>query len=168
MRVRALVFLALMLPMAHEASAQASRRRVQQGDPAARQQLEQRFRNGMARVVRKRLGLTDDQMTRLAQANARYDARRRDLNREERARRVELRSQLVAGDGANQERIAAALDRVLQLQRERIDLQIEEQRQLATFMSPVQRARYAALQEQIRRRLEGIRAAGVRSPADSE
>jgi hypothetical protein len=154
--------------MADVASAQLPRRRAQQGDAAARQQLEQRFRNGMARVVKKRLALTDEQMTRLAQTNARYDARRRDLNREERARRVELRSQLVAGDGANQERIAAALDRVLQLQRERIDLQIEEQRQLATFLSPMQRARYAALQEQIRRRLEGIRAAGVRAPADSE
>jgi hypothetical protein len=56
---------------------------------------------------------------------------------------------------------------VLQIQRERIDLQIEEQRQLATFMSPLQRARYAALQEQIRRRLEGIRASGVKALPDS-
>jgi hypothetical protein len=153
--------------MAHVASAQLPRRRVQQGDPAARQQLEQRFRKGMARVVQQRLQLTDQQMAKLAQANARYDARRRELNREERALRVALRSQLVAGDGANPERIASSLDRVLQIQRERIDLQIEEQRQLATFMSPLQRARYAALQEQVRRRLEGIRASGVRSPADS-
>jgi hypothetical protein len=34
-------------------------------------------------------------------------------------------------------------------------------------MSPLQRARYAALQEQIRRRLEGIRASGVKALPDS-
>jgi hypothetical protein len=169
MKHRSLVLVALLLPLLGEAAgAQVPRRRAQQGDAPARQQLEQRLRTGMARVVKQRIGLTDEQMTRLAQVNSRFDSRRRALNREERARRVELRAEVLAAQGANQERIANALDRVLQIQRERIDVQIEEQRELATFMSPLQRARYAALQEQIRRRLSGMRAAGVKAPADSE
>lgn len=171
MRYRSLLLVALFLSFAGDfADAQVSRRRdrVEQGDAPARRQLEQRLRTGMARVVKQRIGLTDEQMSKLAQANARYDTRRRELNREERARRVELRAQVVAAQGANQERIATSLDRILQIQRERIDLQIEEQRQLAAFMSPLQRARYAALQEQIRRRLEKLRATGARAPSDSE
>jgi hypothetical protein len=170
MRYRLLLLAIFLMPLAaDQAAAQGSRRRerLQQGEAPARQQLEQRLRNGMARVVKQRIGLTDDQMSKLAQVNARYDTRRRDLNREERSRRVELRAQVLGAQGADQERIASALDRVLQIQRERIDLQIEEQRQLATFMSPLQRARYAALQEQIRRRLEGIRASGVKALPDS-
>ena len=109
-------------------------------------------------MVKQRVGLTDDQMSKLARTSAGFDARRRDLVREERTKRVELRRLLQAGEGADQGRIGDALDRLLQLQRARIDLQIEEQRELATFMSPRQRARYVALQEQLRRRVENIRA----------
>ena len=53
--------------------------------------------------------------------------------------------------------MAAALDRVLQLQRQRLDLMADEQKDLAGFLTPVQRAKYAALQEQIRRRVENAR-----------
>jgi periplasmic protein CpxP/Spy len=169
---RMLITAALILPLAGEAaSGQSVRRReriaAQEAAPG-RQQLEQRLRTGMARVVKQRIGLTDEQMSKLAQTNARYDARRRALVREERSRRVELRSQVLAGQGADQNRIAAALDRVLELQRQRIDLQIEEQGQLAAFMTPLQRAKYAALQEQIRRRVQGIRAGGAKAPVDGE
>ena len=118
--------------------------------------LEQRLRTGVARVVKQRIGLTDEQMTRLARANSRFDVQRRELVRNERARRVELRRKILAGEGADQQRIASALDQLLQIQRRRIDLQIEEQKELATFMSPVQRAKYVALQEQLRRRVENL------------
>jgi len=171
MRRRSMLIAALLLPLCGEiAHGQALRRRdrVENDRAPARQQLEQRLRTGMATVVRKRIGLTDEQMSKLAQANARFDARRRVLNQSERMQRIELRTQVVAGQSANQERIASALDRMLQIQRDRIDLQIEEQRELSNFMSPLQRARYAALQEQIRRRLERLRAAGAKTPADSE
>lgn len=130
---------------------------AQEGAAPRRQQMEQRLRTGVARVVKQRLRLTDDQMSKLARANVAFDGRRRDLVREERATRVELRRLVLAGDGADQQRIATALDRLLELQRRRIDLQIEEQRELATFMSPMQRAKYVALREQIRRRAENIR-----------
>ena len=172
MRYRAFLATAMLVTcLGQTAEGQVNRRRERvqaPGQPPARQQLEQRLRTGMARVVRKRIGLTDDQMTRLSQTNLQFDARRKQLNRDERAQRVELRAQVVAGATANQDRIAAALDRILQIQRQRIDLQIEEQRQLAAFMSPLQRARYAALQEQIRRRIAGLRAGGAAAVPDSE
>ena len=167
MRCRAALWVALLLAAFGEAAtAQATgqgtrpRERVAEGRAAPRrQQLEQRLRTGVARAMRQRVGLDDAQMARLAQTHARFDVRRRELVREERATRVELRRQILAGDAADQQRLASALDGLLTLQRRRIDLQIEEQRDLASFMSPMQRAKYAALQEQIRRRVEGIRSA---------
>ena len=171
MRLRSLAVVSLLVPLLGDsASGQVLRRRdrIQEDRAPGRQQLEQRLRTGMANVVRKRIGLNDEQMSKLARTNARFDARRRSLNQSEHAERIELRAQVVAGQGANQERIASALDHVLQIQRDRIDLQIEEQRELATFMSPLQRARYAALQEQIRRRLQGVRANAEKAAADSE
>jgi uncharacterized protein YlxW (UPF0749 family) len=53
--------------------------------------------------------------------------------------------------------IAQQLDTLLQLERQRIDLLESEQKELATFLTPLQRAKYQALQEQLRRRLEALR-----------
>jgi hypothetical protein len=46
---------------------------------------------------------------------------------------------------------------LLQLQRERVELQAAEQQELATYLTPIQRAKFAALQEQVRRRAEALR-----------
>jgi hypothetical protein len=136
-----------------EAQAGRARRDLPEGRPA----MEQRVRQGMWRVARERIGLTDEQMARLARSSERFDARRRSLVQEERRQRQLLRTQILAGADANQEQVSAALDRLLVLQRERVDVQIAEQRDFATFMTPIQRARYLALQEQVRRRLETLR-----------
>ena len=76
---------------------------------------------------------------------------------QEREERLTLRRDILAGASADQDRVATALDRVLELQRRRAQLQIDEQRALAAFMTPVQRAKYAALQEQLRRRAQNLR-----------
>ena len=159
----AMLFVALALPLlASDAEAQGERRR-QRLDPPPRQQLEVRLRQGLWRVAKQRIGFTDEQMAKLSQTSQRFDARRRELAREERQQRVTLRSEILAGSDANQGTIGNALDRLLQLQRARVDLQIEEQREFATFMTPIQRAKYAALQEQLRRRVENLQ----RKRADS-
>jgi predicted outer membrane protein len=130
-----------------------------------RQQLETRLRQRLWNITKNRVGFTDEQMSRLAQTSRGFDERRRRLAIDERQQRQLLRREILAGSGADQSRVAAALDRMLQIQRERVDLQSEEQRAFAEFMTPVQRARYAALQEQLRRRAERLRA--QRAGADS-
>jgi hypothetical protein len=150
-----LALLALVL-IAVPASAQERVREPRALAPA-RQQLEARLRQRLWGITKNRLGFTDDQMTRLAQTSRSFDERRRRLAVEERQQRQLLRREILAGSAADQTQVATALDRVLRIQRERIDLQIEEQRAFAEFMTPVQRARYAALQEQLRRRAENLR-----------
>jgi hypothetical protein len=124
--------------------------------PAQRAQMVQRLQQGLWRIAKTRIGLSDAQMTQLAAVNKRYDARRRTINQEERAQRQLLRAAVGANDTTNQGRLAIALDSVVQLQRQRLDLVAEEQKELAGFMTPLQRAKFGALQEQLRRRVQAL------------
>jgi Spy/CpxP family protein refolding chaperone len=133
--------------------------------PRARQQMEQRLQQGVWQIAKQRIQLSDEQMTKLEGTARRFDPRRRALVADERAQRQALRRELLSGDRASQEQVAAALERLQALQRQRLDLLAEEQRELATFMTPVQRAKFAALQEQLRRRVEKVRARRGAPPA---
>ena len=119
--------------------------------------LERQFRERLAEVVRRRLNLNDAQMRQLRQVNERVERERMQLLREERQVRVALRSEMLAADSADQERVAALLDNTLRIQRRRLDLVEQEQRALSEFMTPLQRAQYFAIQDDLRRRLEDIR-----------
>jgi hypothetical protein len=158
---RIAIVLALAVPLlASEASAQGGRARpaplAGQNAPR-REQLEARLRQGLWRITKNRVGLTDEQMTKLAETSRPFDAERRRLAAEEREERLALRREILAGRNGDQQRIAASLDRVLEMQRRRAQLQIDEQRAIGAFMTPLQRAKYAALQEQLRRRAENLR-----------
>ena len=119
--------------------------------------LERQFRERLAEVVRRRLNLNDVQMRQLRQVNERVERERMQLLREERQVRVALRTEMLAGDSADQERVATLLDNTLRIQRRRLDLTEQEQRALSDFMTPLQRAQYFAIQDDLRRRLEDIR-----------
>ena len=120
-------------------------------------QLEQRVRERIAAVVQTRLQLTDDQMQRLRDVNAKYEAQRRKLVADERDARIVVRAELQRGKQGDQARISDAVDRMFKTQRARIDLAEQEQHDLAAFMTASQRAGYLALQEQIRRRVDEMR-----------
>ncbi|MFN2566239.1 MAG: hypothetical protein ABR499_14675 [Gemmatimonadaceae bacterium] len=124
--------------------------------PSAPAQAQQRVRERFARLLRDRVGLSDEQLRRLAPVSRSFEGRRQTLFREERAARQALRRELSA-QTADQARIAAHIEQLFALQRRRLDLAAEEQRELAAFMTPAQRARYLALQEHLRRRAEEMR-----------
>jgi Spy/CpxP family protein refolding chaperone len=122
-----------------------------------RADLEQRIRQRTAQIVQRRLQLKDDQMTRLKTVNQQFDIQRRQLMTEERQARQALRAELMAGDQANQQKVSALLDQLLKLQHRRLDLVESEQGELAKFMTPVQRAKYFALQAELRNRVMALR-----------
>lgn len=146
-RARAAVLLALLL------AAPAAAQRPAEPD-AGRALLETRFRQAFARVVRERVGLHDDQMRRLGPVNEKYAVQRRQLQMDERSARLALQRALRVPETADSAQVSALLDRMLRLQQQRVELLRAEQRELAAFMTPIQRARYMALQEQLRRQLE--------------
>src|SRR5687767_11900180 len=116
--------------------------------------LERQFRERLAEVVRRRLNLDDAQMRQLRQVNERIESSRMGLLREERQVRTSLRAEVLAGDDADQAKVSQLLDDALRIQRRRLDLIEAEQRALSAFMTPIQRAQYFAIQDDLRRRLE--------------
>ncbi len=157
------LFLLLTLSAVTAGAAQAQRvapsgRNGPPGDPAARRALEQRFRERFEQILKQRLALTDSQLARVIAVNARLDARRRELFMEERSVRAEMRDAIDGGDDtAAQDRVAQLLERAMKVQRARLDLVETEQRELSAFLTPVQRAKYLGLQEQLRRRVDDMR-----------
>lgn len=118
--------------------------------------LEQRFREQSAKVAQQRLGLTDAQLAQLAQSNARFAPQQNQLVMQERQTRQQLRVEMTAGNQANQQHVSTLLDDALSLQKQRIALVEAEQKDLARFLTPVQRAGYLALQAQVRRRAQEL------------
>jgi Spy/CpxP family protein refolding chaperone len=74
----------------------------------------------------------------------------------EREIRRDLRAQIMA-EKPDQNRVSQLLDQTLQLERQRLDLVQSEQRELAKFLTPVQRAKLFAIQTELRRRTQEIR-----------
>lgn len=131
-----------------------------QGEPATdarRDSLEARVRARMATMLRNQIGLNDEQIRRLQQTNRRFEGQRRELFNAERRVRGELRAALESRDSTQDARVAPLLDRTIQLQRQRLDLLEAEQKELATFLTPTQRARLYGLEEQMRRRMQEMR-----------
>jgi protein CpxP len=143
---------------------------VKPGAAASRPALEQQFRERLAKLAQTRIGLTDAQMTQLEQSTGRYAPQLGQLAEQERETRRQLRVELTSPQ-PNQQRVSDLLDNSLRLQQLRLNLVQSEQKDLARFMTPVQRARYIALQQQFRRRTQeltgdrGQRGAKQRPPA---
>jgi Spy/CpxP family protein refolding chaperone len=108
-------------------------------------------------IVQRTLGATDDQMRELADVNRRYQPERRELNQRDRQARQAIRAEVLRDSLADQKLVARELDALVDVQRKRIEIFASEQRDLARFLTPVQRAKYATLQEGLRRKVEQLR-----------
>jgi Spy/CpxP family protein refolding chaperone len=146
----------LLVSLALGASTAVSAQGVGAGEQrASRPALEQQFRERLAKLAQTRLGLTDAQMTQLQQSTARYSPQLNQLAAQEHETRRQLRLELTAAQ-PNQQHVSDLLDAALRLQKQRISVVEAEQKDLARFMTPVQRARYIALQQQFRRRAQEL------------
>ena len=128
---------------------------VKAGAATERPVLEQQFKERLARLTQTRIGLTDAQMTQLEQSTARYSPQLTRLAGQERETRRQLRDELTSPQ-PNQQHVSDLLDASLSLQQRRLALVQAQQKDLARFMTPVQRARYIALQQQFRRRTQEL------------
>jgi len=122
--------------------------------------LEQQFRERTAKLVQQRLGLTDPQLAKLEQSNAKFAPQLRQLAAQERDIRFQLRQEMLAGNSANQQHVSDLLDAAIRMQRQRLGIVESEQKELAGFLTPVQRARYIALQAQFGKRAQELSGQG--------
>jgi hypothetical protein len=153
-RFRWIATLALLIAAA---PLEAQRVRGQDRPPGDRPALEKRFRERLESVMRQRLALNDEQVRKLQDANGRFEGRRRELFMEERQVRMGLRKAIENDSTASNDEVASLLERAMRLQRQRLDLMESEQKELATFMTPIQRAKYFGLLEQVRRQMDDMR-----------
>jgi protein CpxP len=123
---------------------------------AQRDSLEARVRARMAQVLQRQLELTDDQSRRITALSQRLEPRRRALVAEERAVRTALRAQIAAGDSARDAELTSLLNRMIEVQRARVLLLETEQQELTAFLTPLQRAKYLGIEEQMRLRAEQL------------
>ena len=149
--IRKMVVISLVLSFASIAAAQGAPPQAQD-----RALLEGDIRRSFAQAVRRRVGLTDEQMRRLAPLAQRHEQARRDLQLSERRAREALR-EAMRGGSTDSAMISGQLQALVDLHKRRVQLLEAEHREIATIMTPIQRARYFALQEQLRRRVEQLR-----------
>jgi Spy/CpxP family protein refolding chaperone len=116
------------------------------GMVAARQAIE--------KLIRTQVQPTDDQLSKLRQIDQQFTPRRIDLDREEQRVRLALRQAMLDSTGVDEAKISQLLDRMVAFPGRRAALMEEEQKSLAQVLSPLQRAKFNAIQEQIRRRVE--------------
>jgi hypothetical protein len=132
----------------------------QRGRPQERMELEAEIRRSFTRVVRQQVGLSEAQMRALSEVTEKFAVDRRRLQTQERSVRMGLQRMLRGDATPDSALVETAIRQLIAVQRRRVELMEAEQRELAAFMTPVQRARFMALQEQMRRRLEQRRMRG--------
>jgi Spy/CpxP family protein refolding chaperone len=126
------------------------------GTNPRREMLEQRLRERTGEMVQRRLQLNEDQMKKLQASNQQFERQRSEMIARERDIRRSLREQMTS-EKPDQNRVAQLLDQTMQLERQRLDLVQNEQRELSKFMTPVQRAKLFAIQMELRRRTQELR-----------
>ncbi len=148
-----------LVPLGSVAGQQVER--GQSPAPARRAQVQQR----LAQVVQQRLRLNGEQMSRLRETTDRFATQRQTLIAQERDARRGLRAALaLAPDSTNQAEVGRRLDDLVRLQQRRASLLGDEQRELARFLTPRQRADFLALQERALRAAQQLRQRRANDP----
>jgi Spy/CpxP family protein refolding chaperone len=122
-----------------------------------REALERQLRMRTGEMVRRQLQLNDDQMARLQATNQQFERQRIALIAREREVRRKLRREIMLNERANQNHVSELLDQAFEIERQRFDLLQTEQRELAKFLTPVQRAKLVGIQSELRRRTQQMR-----------
>lgn len=103
----------------------------------------------MAAHINKELGLTDDQAAKLKGTFERFEPQRRRIMERQRSIREALRGQLQPGVAANGDSVSRLLDAKQQNRAALVQLGRDADRDLAGFLSPVQRARLEMMRERM-------------------
>lgn len=135
------------------------------GQPLGERQLLQRqVRQAFAKAVRRQLSLSEDQMRKLQSVDLKYERQRVALLRDERQARLGLKGAMDDTTSVDQAKVEGYLSQLVKAQRTRADLLEGEQKELAGFLNPLQRAKYFAMKERLNRRMQELAQDGGRGP----
>lgn len=123
------------------------------GQAPNRLALERRARQALGVAIQRQLKLDDQKMRQLQRTDAKFEAERRALTRDEREARQTLKAAMEDSASGDPSKVDAAMKRMIQVQRRRVDLLETEQNELSSFLTPRQRAQYFAIRERVMRRM---------------
>ena len=121
------------------------------------EELRWRVRERVAQRIQQDLKLSPDQMQRLRATVGTYAGRRRDLEARQRDLRQALGGQLRPGVAATPDSVAHLTDRLLDVRVRYAESFREEQRELARYLDPVQRAKLMLLRDRLTNRAQEFR-----------
>ena len=147
------LWLALSLVLAPSAFAQQPARLDTAEAERLRAQIEERF----ARHVQQELRLTADQATKLRASQERFGTQRRTLMRQQMERRRALHDQMQPGVAANADSVKKLMDGFQAGRGEMLKIDQDEDREMAGYLTPVQRARYQEMRARLHQRLNEMR-----------
>jgi len=120
-----------------------------------REQLEQRIRAQMGRMMRERLGLDEEQAAALAAVVQDFEGRRRELFGLEQAARRRVEALLLEG-GDNEAEARELMDRTAELRLREAELFAAEQEALLGVLTPVQVLQLQELRQDLGRRIRAL------------
>jgi len=126
-------------------------------DAAQTQQLRDQIRVRWQQVVRRQLDLKPDQAARLQQTEDRFAADRRAIAQRQRGVQEALRGQLQPGIAANADSVRRLMDARDQNRAALAQLERDEDKEMAGYLTPVQRARYQVLRQRLQERIVEMR-----------
>ena len=152
--MRRLWVLGLAVVLAPAVSAQEPRDTGEAG--RLRMQIEERF----AERVQQDLKLSPDQATKLRATQERFGTRRRSLMQQQMQRRRALEDQMQPGVAANSDSVRKLMDGIRGGRAEMFKMEQDEDQEMASYLSPVQRARYQQMRERFIQRVGEMRREG--------
>src|SRR3989475_3943442 len=124
---------------------------------AEAQQLRQQIRERWNARVRQDLNLSDDQAAKLQGTEQKFTQQRVDLAQRQRWINEGLRGQLRPGVAANSDSVRKLMDARDRNRAALAEIDRNQNREVAGYLTPVQQARYQMMREQLRRRIQEIR-----------
>jgi hypothetical protein len=121
------------------------------------EELRRRVRERIAERIQQELKLTPDQMLRLRGTVGTYAGRRRELEARQRQLRQTLGGQLLPGVAASPDSVGRLTDELMDLRVRYAETFRAEQRELARYLDPVQRARITLLRDRLTNRAQELR-----------
>ena len=113
-------------------------------DSVARALRQQEMRQAMAQGLKERFGLNDLQVAKLEAVHKKYGEKHQLLAEQARDIRMSLRDELLRPDSARTAQLTTLLDRQAQLGRQRFETQEAQRKELASFLTPLQRVKLGA------------------------
>jgi len=118
-----------------------------------RTQIEDKFRGR----VQEELKLSPDQVTKLRATQERYNGRRRTVMQQQLERRRALEDQMQPGIAANSDSVRKLMDGIQTGRAEMLRIEQDQDREMAGYLTPVQRARYQQMRERLMQRIGEMR-----------